>query len=88
MNRQTHQLWSALLLRSFLICVGFQLFVFAMLVFVHDWGYAMHSKFFDISIEAFDLSAYCMLGAMKLFGLLVFLIPWLALQSVRGRITD
>lgn len=48
---------------------------------IHDWGYDMHARFFPtLTVEAFDQNAYVMLSQMKIAGLFLFLIPWIAIK--------
>ncbi len=44
-----------------------------------DWVYRMHSRWFRISREAFDLMIYGFIGAMKVLILLFNLVPYVAL---------
>ena len=86
MTRQTLDLYASFFLRCFLLCAALQIFVFVMTVFAHDLAYSMHSNFYDISVEFFDMAVYSLLGLMKTLGLVLFLIPWVALLTLRGRV--
>ena len=88
MNRQNLNRLSALFGWSFVTCIGLQLFAFAMLTTMHDFAYDLHSRFFSISPEAFDIATYSTLGAMKTLGLTCFLCPWVATKIVANRIED
>jgi hypothetical protein len=57
----------ALLVFSFLICA-----------FAGDWIYGMHSKWFPISREAFNVAIYSFLGIFKIFVLVFFFVPYIA----------
>jgi hypothetical protein len=57
----------ALLVFSFLICA-----------FAGDWIYGMHSKWFPISREAFNVAIYCFIGLYKIFFWVFNLIPYIA----------
>ena len=82
MDRSTLNLLAKVLGTSFLVCVGFQLLAFAMVVGMHDWAYNMHSNFFKLTPEAFDLEVYHFLGMMKVLGMVLFLVPWIAIKIV------
>ena len=56
-----------LLVLSFLICA-----------FAGDWVYGMHSKWFPISREAFNVAIYSFLGLFKIFVLVFNLVPYIA----------
>jgi len=58
------------------------LWVFAFL-FAHEWMYAMHTRWFKLSREAFDLLNYGGIGLYKLGNILFFLVPALALLLSR-----
>ena len=56
-----------LLVVSFLICA-----------YAREWVYGMHSKWFPIPREAFNVAIYCFLGLFKIFVLVFNLVPWIA----------
>ena len=57
----------SLLVISFLFCA-----------FAGDWVYSMHSKWFPISREAFNVAIYSFLGLYKIFVLMFNLVPYIA----------
>ena len=57
----------ALLVLSFLVCA-----------YAGDWIYGMHSKWFPISREAFNVAIYSFLGIFKIFVLVFNLVPYIA----------
>jgi len=61
----------ALLLLSLVICVC-----------AADWVYRMHSKWFPIPREAFNVAIYSFLGLFKIFVLAFNLVPYVALVIV------
>ncbi len=61
----------ALLVLSFLICA-----------FAGDWVYRMHSRWFAISRESFNVAIYSFLGLFKMFVLGFNLVPYVALAIV------
>ncbi len=74
---------SAFLGRCFLLCVALQILVLVLFSTIHDWGYDMHARFFPtLTVEAFDQNAYVLLGQMKIAGMILFLIPWIAIKLV------
>ena len=56
-----------LLVVSFLICA-----------YAREWVYGMHSKWFPISREAFNIAIYSFMGLFKIFVILFNLVPWIA----------
>jgi hypothetical protein len=56
-----------LLALSFLVCA-----------FAGDWIYKMHSKWFPISREAFNVAIYSFIGLYKIFFWVFNLVPWIA----------
>ena len=56
-----------LLVLSFLVCA-----------FAGEWVYGMHSKWFPISREAFNVAIYSFLGIFKMFVLVFNLVPYIA----------
>ncbi len=61
----------ALLLLSSLICLC-----------AGDWAYRIHSKWFSISRETFNVAFYSFLGLYKVFIFVFNLIPYLALLII------
>lgn len=61
----------ALLMLSFVICIC-----------AGNWAYRMHSKWFPISREAFNVAMYSFFGLYKMFILGFNLIPYVALLIV------
>ena len=61
----------ALLVLSFLICAC-----------ASNWVYQMHSRWFTISREAFNVTIYSFLGLFKIFVLAFNLVPYIALVIV------
>ena len=61
----------ALLIVSFLICAC-----------AGDWVHRMHSRWFPISREAFNVAIYSFIGVYKMFVLGFNLVPYVALVIV------
>ncbi len=61
----------ALLVLSFLICA-----------FAGEWVYRMHSRWFPICRESFNVAIYCFLGLFKMFVLGFNLAPYIAFVIV------
>jgi hypothetical protein len=55
---------------------------FAMWVFAGDFVYRMHSKWFTLSKETFNVLFYSFLGAMKIFVLVFNFVPWMVLLII------
>ena len=63
---------------------GLLIFSFLMFAAAGDWVYRMHGKWFQVPRETFDLTIYCFIGAMKLFVVLLNLVPYVALVMIGG----
>jgi hypothetical protein len=61
----------ALLVISFLICTS-----------AGDWIYQMHSKWFPIPRETFNVVIYCFLGLYKIFFIVFNLVPFIAIVII------
>jgi hypothetical protein len=57
----------ALLVLSFLICA-----------YAGEWVYRMHSRYFSISREAFNVAIYSFIGLFKMVILVFNLVPYIA----------
>lgn len=68
--------WAALL------NMGLLLFWFGMFMVAHDWVYKVHSTWFTMSREQFDIAHYKMMGFYELSIFVVLLGPYLALRIV------
>ena len=55
-----------------------------MFLLAHDWTFRLHSRWFALSREAFDLLNYGGIGLYKLGNILFFLVPALALVLSGG----
>ncbi len=53
------------------------------LIFIvcQDWMYELHSKWFALSVEKFNLAHYILLGIFKIIWLMFFLVPYLVLRA-------
>lgn len=67
-------------------CIGLNytvLFIwFLVFVFARDWMYTMHSRWFKLSAETFDVIHYSGMAAYKIGILLLNLVPLVALHLV------
>jgi Family of unknown function (DUF6868) len=70
-------LWCALINYAVLL-VWFALFILA-----HDWMFLLHSRWFRLSIEQFDMLHYAGMAVYKIGILLFNLVPWIALSLFR-----
>jgi hypothetical protein len=52
--------------------------LFVICAYARDWVYGMHSRWFPISKEAFNVVIYSFLGLFKIFVLVFNLVPWIA----------
>lgn len=77
------ELLQKMLAWSLVINYSLLLLWFVFFIFMHDFVYKIHSKWFKISKETFDAMHY---GGIGLFKLLVFvfnLVPYLALWIIK-----
>ncbi len=65
-----------------IINAGLLLFSFVVWVFAGDFVYRMHSKWFTLSKQTFNVLFYSFLGAIKIFVLVFNLVPYLALLII------
>jgi hypothetical protein len=68
--------WTAALNYA-VLCVWFLVFALA-----HDWMYAIHKKWFNITPEIFDIIHYSALAFYKLGIFLLCLGPYIALRII------
>lgn len=58
---------------------GLLLVWFGAFVYAHDWMYRMHTRWFKLSFESFDVLHYAGIAAYKIGILLFNLVPLVAL---------
>lgn len=61
---------------------------FGAFVFIHEWMYRLHTRWFKISTESFDAVHYGAMAVYKLGILLFNLMPMIAIYLVFGRSTS
>ena len=59
---------------------------FGVFCWAHDWLYRMHSRWFKLSVEAFDALNYAGVAIYKIGIMLFVMVPLLALLIVDGRL--
>ena len=69
-------LW-CLILSVILLFVWFVFYWFA-----GDWVFRLHTTWFELSKHEFDLINYCGMGLVKIYIILFFLFPYLAIKLV------
>lgn len=57
---------------------------FVVFVFAHDWLYRQHTRWFQLTPQAFDALNYAGVAVYKIGIILFFLVPALALMCLRG----
>jgi hypothetical protein len=74
LEQLTHVLgwWAAL-------SYGLLVIWFGLFILTHDTMYRIHNKWFDLSMQQFDLFNYCAMGMFKLLIFIFTLGPYLAL---------
>lgn len=70
------------LLRCWIFGLLLLLFSFGVFMLAGEKIDRVHGKMFGISEHELDLIIYCGLGLLKLFVLVFFFIPWLAIKLV------
>lgn len=78
----TLELFRAVLGWSAVINMGLLLWWFLFITFARDWIYRLHSKFFTLSEEHFNVLHYTGMMLLKLGTLMFFVVPYLALSIV------
>lgn len=68
--------WTALL--NYLVLLWWVLFIF----YFHDWVFNIHSKWFKLSLEQFDIIHYSGIAVYKIAIFLFALTPYLALLII------
>ena len=59
---------------------------FLVFILAHDWIYRLHSRWFHLSVEQFDMLHYAGMAIFKIGIILFNLVPYLALYFPRRRI--
>jgi Family of unknown function (DUF6868) len=62
---------------------GVLLVWFLVFMFAHDWIYFLHSRWFHLSVEQFDMLHYAGISIYKIGILLFNVAPYFALHIVR-----
>jgi len=76
------------MVRKALLCCavinyGILLVWFSFFVMAHDWMYLLHSRWFRLSVEQFDMLHYAGMSIFKLGIILLNVVPYIALRTVR-----
>ena len=81
-TRDFFETLAKVLLRCWVI--GFLLLLFSFVVFMLTGEIIdeIHGKMFGLSAHELDLIIYCGLGLFKLFVLIFYLFPWIAIKLV------
>jgi hypothetical protein len=66
---------------------GILLMWFFAFMMAHDWMYEFHGRWFDLSVDQFDMLHYAGISIYKLGIILLNLVPYIALHIVK-RDTD
>ena len=61
---------------------GFLWLLFLSCLFAGDWAYRMHSRWFPMPRETFNVVIYSFLGVYKIAIFVFNLVPWVALVIV------
>ena len=63
-----------------LINVALLLIWFLFIVFVHDWMFRIHTRWFELSSEKFDAIHYAGIGLFEMTIVIFNVVPYLALR--------
>ena len=64
------------------INVGLLVLSFMMVVFASDFMYKVHSKWFPMPRETFNVVLYSMIGVYKILVYVFNLVPWIVLMTM------
>ncbi|WP_207688842.1 DUF6868 family protein [Desulfonema limicola] len=65
-----------------IINVGLLVFLFLIVIFASDFIYRMHSRWFPMPREKFNVVLYSFIGAYKILVYVFNLVPWIALAII------
>ncbi len=65
-----------------IINIGLLLWWFFFITLARDWTYRFHNRYFQISIEQFNVVHYAGIGLFKLCIILFNIVPYLSLRIV------
>jgi hypothetical protein len=71
--------WRAFFMWCTILNGGLLMLSFVIGAFGGEWVYRIHSRFYPISREAFNIAMYSLMGLFKILVLVFNLIPFLAL---------
>ena len=72
--------FAAITIRAFCICVLILLTWFLWSITALDFGYQFYKAWFGITRQQFALANLIAMAGFKVFGVTLFLIPWLAVK--------
>jgi len=67
---------------------GILLIWFLFFILAHDWLYLLHSRWFHMSVDQFDMLHYTGMGIYKIGVLLLNLVPYIVLHIVDRNISS
>jgi hypothetical protein len=70
----------SVLVWSAVINYGILLVWFLVFISAHDWMYLLHSRWFRLSVEQFDMLHYAGMSIYKIGILLLNVVPWIVLH--------
>ena len=83
--RANFQLFAKIFLACFFLGMGLLLIWFAIFFAIGNLGHTIHSFFFNISEFDYKLMNYYGMTAVKIFSIVFFLIPFIAIKIVLKR---
>ena len=72
-------------LRCFVLSICLLLLWFVFYWGAANWVYYIHSRFFYITRQQFEVVGYCGSGLVKIFAFLFFLFPYIAIKLILAK---
>ncbi len=76
---------AGVLIRSFILGIVVLMVWFLFLVLIDDLAYSIHSTWFDMTKQQFDLLWYGGMGLIKIFLFFFFLFPYIGIRMVLAK---
>ncbi len=73
---------AAIFIRCFFLTFALLLVWFVFFLVAGEWGYYLHSQWFDLSPENYDLMFYYGMAFIKTCAFVFFLFPYIAIKLV------
>lgn len=81
-NQAFFETMAKVLIRSWWLGVGLIFLWFVVFLLTNEWGYNLHSRWFEITKQEYDLLNYYGMAFVKMIIFFFFLIPYLSIRMV------